>query len=79
MQEKRGRRVPVAHNQGADRSGSGESLVPFLMQFSFVSPEGGTETTEDGRDIKSRFPDAVLLRFPGRGNRNHWGRKRYKK
>ena len=51
LQEKRGRRVPVAHNQGADRSGSGESLARFLMLLLFVSPVGGIETTSGGPHI----------------------------
>ena len=65
LKEKRGRRVPVAHNQGADRSGSGESLAWLLMMLPFVSPEGGTETTEDRR--------------PLRGNQTHTGRYRNQK
>ena len=51
--------MPVAHNQGADRSGSGESLDSFLMSLPSVFPQGKIRITGDGRDAESNFPDMV--------------------
>ena len=87
MQEKRGRRVPVAHNQGAVltcrfgraicmppacRTGAVAENPCLAPDEAFLrSPEGGIETTESGRAEKRPSKKAAELQEANGGD---WGR-----
>ena len=63
--------MPVAHNQGADRSGSGESLAWLLMQPSFVSRKGESKSPRVKEQKNGRAEKGAELQ---EANGGHWGR-----